>query len=247
MSNFTVNGYAGPNKTDRGTPIMKPGQDMDKNAFLKILSAELANQDPTADIDPTAYVSQMAQFAAMEQMQNLNQTMTSSTAHNLVGKGVTVSVTDSEGKPYTGVVKGVSSDSRGTTLSVEVNEGGKTVYKDFRMEDVLTVLDVPDYSVPPLNNMNGNIQFLVASSFIGKDVELSAKDEEGNNLKGSVKGVYKDNGQIKIRVELEGGEIKEYNYEDVVKVGDFSGTIDGEEGSEGEKPEVETPDGDVQE
>ncbi|MGL5152445.1 MAG: flagellar hook assembly protein FlgD [Clostridium sp.] len=222
MSNFTVNGYAGPNKTDRGTPIRKPGEDMDKNAFLKILSAELANQDPTADIDPTAYVSQMAQFAGMEQMQNLNATMSKYTAHSLVGKGVTVNVTDGEGKPYTGVVKGVNTGGNGTTISVEVNEGGKTVYKDFKIEDILTVLDVPDYSVPPLNNMNGNIQFLVASSFIGKNVELNVKDEEENNLKGIVKGVYKDKGEIKIRVELENGEIKEYKYEDVLKVGDFT-------------------------
>lgn len=238
MSNFSVNGYHGPNKTDRGTPIIKPGNEMDKNAFLKILAAELANQDPTADIDPTAYVSQMAQFAAMEQMTNLNETMSNSSAHNLVGKGVTVSILDSEGIPYTGVVKGVTTTGGRTTVSVEVNEGGKTIYKDFNMSDIVTVLDVPDYSIPPLNNMNGNMQFLLASSFMGKTVELKGKDENDDPLSGVVKGVFKDNGQIKIRVEHEDGTIKEYNYEDVVKVGDFSGEVTPEDGeSEGENKE----------
>lgn len=230
MSNFSVNGYSGPNKTDRGTPIMKPGADMDKNAFLKILSAELANQDPTADIDPTAYVSQMAQFTSMEQMTNLNETMSNSTAYNLVGKGVTVSVLDSNGMPYTGVVKGITTTGGKTTVSVEVNEGGKTTFKDFSMSDIVTVLEVPDYSIPPLNNMNGNMQFLLASSFIGKTVELKGKDESENPLSGTVKGVFKDNGQIKIRVEHKDGTIKEYNYEDVAKVGDFSSEVTPEDG-----------------
>ncbi|MGL4874670.1 MAG: flagellar biosynthesis protein FlgD, partial [Clostridium sp.] len=127
-----------------------------------------------------------------------------------------------DGKPYTGVVKGVTTNSAGTTVSVEVVEGGKNVYKDFRKEDILTVLDVPDYSLPVINNMNGNMSFLVASSFIGKDVELSEKDEEKNNLKGNVKGVFKDDGVVKVRVLLESGEIKEYTYDKIVKVGDFT-------------------------
>lgn len=213
--------YDGSRATDRGTKILKPGDSMDKNAFLHILSAELANQDPTQDIDSTQYVSQMAQFAAMEQMANLNDTMSKYTAQQLVGKGVTVSVSDSNGNPYTGVVKGVNTTSSGTVISVEINEDGKNTYKDFKIEDVVTVLDVPDYSLPSINNMNGNMSFLVASSFIGKDVELSEQDEEKNNLKGTVKGVFKDDGVVKVRVELNSGEIKEYTYDKIIKVGDF--------------------------
>ncbi|MDI9219152.1 flagellar biosynthesis protein FlgD, partial [Clostridium tertium] len=45
MSNV-INSYTGARATDRGTQIVKPGQDMDKNAFLTILSAELSNMDP---------------------------------------------------------------------------------------------------------------------------------------------------------------------------------------------------------
>lgn len=213
--------YDGARATERGTKIIKPGDNMDKNAFLNILAAELANQDPTQDIDSTQYVSQMAQFAAMEQMTNLNETMTKYTAQQLVGKGVTVNVMDSNGNPYTGVVKGVNSTSSGTVISVEVNEDGKNSYKDFKIEDIVTVLDVPDYSLPSINNMNGNMSFLVASSFIGKNVELSEQDEQKNNLKGIVKGVFKDDGVVKVRVELESGEIKEYTYDKIIKVGDF--------------------------
>jgi len=54
--------------TDRGTTIVKAGDTLDKNAFLKILAAELTNQDPTNAADSTQYVSQMAQFSSLEQI-----------------------------------------------------------------------------------------------------------------------------------------------------------------------------------
>lgn len=225
MAINNVYNYNGASATDRGTKIVKSGDDLDKNAFLTILAAELANQDPTSDIDSTQYVSQMAQFASMEQMSNLNTTMSTYAAQNLVGKGVTVNVADSKGNPYTGVVQGVTTTSSGTRISVEVNEDGKNVYKDFDLNDVATVIAVPDYTIPPLNNMNGNMSFLVASSFLNKNVELSEKDENDNPLSGVVKGVYKEDGLIKVRVELESGEIKEYNYDKIVKVGDFSDEV----------------------
>lgn len=219
MSGTTVNNYTGARATDRGTQIIKPGQAMDKNAFLTILSAELANMDPMGDNDSTAYVTQMAQFASMEQMTNLNTTMSNYASQDLVGKGVTMKAVDSEGKPYTGVIKGVTTTAGKTTVSLEINANGKNEYKDFDMTDILTVLDVPDYSLPSINNMNGNMSFLVATSFIGKDVELNEQDEEKNNLKGSVLGVIKDNGVIKVRIKLDGSdEIKEFTYDKITKV-----------------------------
>ncbi|EYE88830.1 hypothetical protein Q428_06050 [Fervidicella metallireducens AeB] len=51
------------------------GNNLDKNAFLKILTVQLKNQDPQNAKDNTEYIAQMAQFSALEQSQNLNQTM----------------------------------------------------------------------------------------------------------------------------------------------------------------------------
>lgn len=213
-----INSYSGASATDRGTPIVKAGQDMDKNAFLTILSAELSNMDPTADNDSTQYVTQMAQFASMEQSANLNNTMEKFANNSMVGKGVTVKVTDSTGMPYTGVVRSVTSTSSKTIISVEVNENGTNTYKDFDISDVLSVVDVPDYSLPSISNINGNMSFLVASSFIGKHIELNEKDSNSNNYTGEVLGVVKDDGVVNVRVKLhDTGEIKQFTYDKVIK------------------------------
>jgi flagellar basal-body rod modification protein FlgD len=47
-----------------------------KNEFLKILTEQLANQDPTKPMDSNAFVAQLAQFSTLEQMQNTNDTLT---------------------------------------------------------------------------------------------------------------------------------------------------------------------------
>ncbi|WP_233189524.1 flagellar hook assembly protein FlgD [Sporosarcina sp. P7] len=50
----------------------KTGPDtMGKDAFMKILIAQMANQDPTNPMKDTEFVAQMAQFSSLEQTMNL--------------------------------------------------------------------------------------------------------------------------------------------------------------------------------
>ena len=112
---------------------------MDKNAFLTILAAELSNLDPSGNNDSTQYVTQMAQFAQMEQLTNLNDTMTNYANNAMIGRGVTLNAYDSQGVQYTGIVRAVKTTSAGTTISVEVNENGENVYKDFDLSNVVSV------------------------------------------------------------------------------------------------------------
>lgn len=91
-------------KTENGTDIIMPGEETDKDLFLKLLVAQMQNQDPLNPQDPTQYVTQLAQFNTLEQMQNLNDGMSYllgmtngvlvnsalSTASSLIGKKVEV-------------------------------------------------------------------------------------------------------------------------------------------------------------
>ena len=53
-------------------------------------------QDPLEPTDNTEYISQLATFSQLEEMQNLNQSLTEGSAYNLVGKYVFVKVTNNQ-------------------------------------------------------------------------------------------------------------------------------------------------------
>lgn len=134
--------------TARGTKIEDSSGSLDKDAFLKILAAELTNQDPlSSNKDGTEYVAQMAQFSSLEQMANLNSSLKFSGATSLIGKTVMINSTNDEGNYYVGEVTGVSKDSGIVRVNVNV---GKTTSEDgtetdeikqFLYEDVIEVVD----------------------------------------------------------------------------------------------------------
>lgn len=98
----TVANTKSSGKTENGTQIVMPGEETNKDLFLKLLVAQMSNQDPLNPQDPTQYVTQLAQFSSLEQMQNLNEGMeylvglnngvlvnsAMSTASTLIGKRI---------------------------------------------------------------------------------------------------------------------------------------------------------------
>ncbi|OSA98943.1 UNVERIFIED_ORG: flagellar biosynthesis protein FlgD [Clostridium botulinum] len=232
--------------TDRGTPISKSGQEFDKNSFLKLLSAQLSNLDPTSDQDSTAYVTQMAQFAAMEQMYNLNDTMSTFAHQQLVGKGATMDIINADGEYYTGIIRGVSKDNYGTYVSMEVYENGKNIYKVFDVKNIQTILDIPEQN----GNISVNSDFLAASALKDKKVVISTYDKDGKNIitKGTVKSAFIDMGVVKIRVETdkldEDGKpiIEDHEYSNIIKAGDLTDEDMDVKPEEPEKPEEKPED-----
>lgn len=115
---------------------------LDRNAFYKLLAAQLTNQDPLQGTDNTQMVVQMSQMATIEQLTNLNSSFTSFMENqmvvggaNFVGQHVVMGTED--GKTVSGVVEEVGFSSAGTLLKVNgtfhsiwriisVGEGGST-------------------------------------------------------------------------------------------------------------------------
>lgn len=99
------------------------GGNLGKDAFLKILAAQLQYQDPMKSMDNSEYIAQMAQFSALEQMQSLNENISYSIGlqntqlgASLIGKEVKVI---KEGEVHTGIVDKVSNFGRFLTLECE--------------------------------------------------------------------------------------------------------------------------------
>jgi len=214
--------------TNSGNKIQTAaGGSMDKTAFLKILSAEMANLDPTQNTDSTAYVTQMAQFAQVEQMTNLNDTMMKSSYEQLVGKGVTMTDTDTSGNPITGIVKAVATDSSGTTyLGISVN--GSNATTSYKASDVASVIDSSEDTTKATAITALNTSFSAASLLKGSNVVVSTADTKDANktikVSGTVKSVYIDNGVVMMKVTTEDGTTEEYPYSSVTSTSDASST-----------------------
>ncbi len=106
----------------------KAGGNLDKDAFLQLLVAQMQYQDPLEPTDNTQYVSQLASFSSLEQMQNMSSSLESMSAASdlqraslLVGQFATVD-TDGQGSYLTGKVDSVEFKDGEAKLSI----GGKT-------------------------------------------------------------------------------------------------------------------------
>lgn len=100
---------------------------VDYNSFLKLLVAELQNQDPTSPADPTQYMSQLASFSAVGQTVQTNtklDTLLTSSALTQAEGTIGRKVTSADGTT-TGTAKSVAIGAGGTVTATL--DTGKTV------------------------------------------------------------------------------------------------------------------------
>lgn len=94
-----LNKMADPNWVDPSKKMRTTGNDkLDKDAFFRLMVAQMKNQDPTNPLKSHEMAAQLANFSSLEQMQNMNSTLTEMKnaqkpaenfqALNLIGKAV---------------------------------------------------------------------------------------------------------------------------------------------------------------
>jgi flagellar basal-body rod modification protein FlgD len=117
--------------TTSNTSDLEKTNAIGKDDFFKMLIAQLKNQDPLNPADGTAFAAQLAQFSSLEQLTNLNTTLTSQNQNyanllnvqsvNLIGKEVTASNGDGA-TTITGQVSAVSFKDKTIYLTVDGQE-----------------------------------------------------------------------------------------------------------------------------
>ena len=111
---------------------------LDKEAFLKLLVAQIANQDPLKPMEGTEFVTQLSQFAAVEQaiaqstqLGNMSAQLggiANNNATELVGKEVTVRGKTMAFDGVTSSTSAVTLDAAATKMTAQIiDSSGKTV------------------------------------------------------------------------------------------------------------------------
>ena len=130
MSSTAVNGvYNYPTPTS--SPSAATGSGMGKDTFLKLLMAQMSNQNPMEPTDDKEMLAQLAQFSTLEQMTSMAASQQSSAAPtqmsqavNLLGR--TVTYLDRDGLNQTGSVDQVSMVNGAPSLTIAGKDGVTT-------------------------------------------------------------------------------------------------------------------------
>lgn len=122
---------------------------LDKDAFLLLLTTQMKYQDPLNPNTDTEYVAQLATFSQLEQLQNLSTVTTNSQAFSLVGKNVVVrSETTTGGVTYVdGRVDFVNMSGGKTMLSIN----GK-LYSIDNLDSVIDDAYITEQNLPGVPN-----------------------------------------------------------------------------------------------
>lgn len=139
-----------PTTTTTGTTSGTPASTvMGKDDFLKLLVAQLKNQDPMSPMDGTQFAAQLAQFSTVEQLIDMNTKMDTqntalsqaqlsqqaSFATSLIGRDVILT-----GSTLTAV------DGTAPRVNVDLGSAAATVHVDVIGADGKTVVGSQDFS-----------------------------------------------------------------------------------------------------
>lgn len=122
-----ISGVSLMNTTVVATSGRTPSNELGRDAFLKLLVAQLRFQNPLSPTDPTEFMSQTAQFTMVEKLEELaDQAKASSTAQklatasSLMGREIGYQAPD--GSTARGTVTSARIDADGVRLRVGVTE-----------------------------------------------------------------------------------------------------------------------------
>ncbi|MCJ7507746.1 MAG: hypothetical protein MUO85_03310 [candidate division Zixibacteria bacterium] len=186
---------------------------LDKDEFLQLLITQLQNQDPTSPMTNQDFIAQLAQFSSLEQLQNMNDQLETSTQWDYllsqtINNTMAASVIGKSIKATTDEVYLSESDSPKINFEIE-NSAAKVEIeisdKDGNLIRTIEKTDVAEGEGEVEWDGKNDMGNRVASGTY--TVSIKAYDSDGNSvaantlLKGKVSGVKYIEGSAYLMVE----------------------------------------------
>jgi flagellar basal-body rod modification protein FlgD len=162
-----------------------------KDEFLKLLIAQLQNQDPLSPQDNTEMVAQMAQFSTLEAMTNLSSAFLQNQAYSMIGKGILGQIVDAN--------SGIAREVAGLVDSAGIKDGKPYVMVGEALVWAENVFQVFDGSV-----LAGDTDgLLAASALVGRHVraEIVGADGVRQTVEGLAERLFVREGMFFLQVE----------------------------------------------
>lgn len=171
--------------------------ELDMEAFLKLLTVQLANQNPLEPMNDRDFFAQMAQLGQVQGMDQLNKQAQLEQAQNLMGKEVTAvrPMTESntgENELVTGVVSKLNVRNGQYYVGIKEADGGIVEVQMNNIQAVTPQRNISDY-LPLVGRQ-------VSGTIVNGTITTA--------IAGEVKGVETNDGQIVLRVQDGSGKVQ---------------------------------------
>ncbi len=162
---------SGGDKSSSKLGSREVNSNLDKDAFLRLLVTQLQYQDPLNPMDDKEFLSQMAQFTSLEQMNNMNASVSKSQAFSMIGKLVIGTIYDEKTNTYEEVA--------GQVQYVTLKKGEPYLVingKEMSVNDVENVYEIQ------LDSINSNVATSQSLNLIGKHIQTIIRDSSGTPI-----------------------------------------------------------------
>ena len=194
--------------------ITNKNGELGKEAFLRLLVAQLQNQDPLSPSEDKEFIAQLSTFSMLEQMQNMSASMSASQAAALIGKQVTwEEVVNGQHRVFYATVESVRVDGTNVYLVVDHQTGKEIQYSQVKL------IEDP--------NTSSSAQLSHAANLIGKNVNWYEMNSSNEPVLMTAKAtsVSALNGVIYVGVGKDGsGNEKLIPLSNITAVGDVAGS-----------------------
>jgi flagellar basal-body rod modification protein FlgD len=189
----------------------KTTKDMDKDAFLQLLVAQMKNQDPADPMDNNEFISQSAAFSSLEQLINLSEKLDSlnKLVENLSSNNQLLTASNFIGKEVKYLGNYTNFDGKSAPITFELHN------KPSKVD--ISIIDGKGQTIAKLSSNEAvsgkNKVIWDGKTFDGQSVpegtysfQIDAYNEAGMPVivntysEGAVKGVVNDAGELKFNV-----------------------------------------------